>query len=163
MNKKILVIGCPGSGKSYFTRELSNKTGIKRYYLDCIYWQENWVSLPKSDFIKEIDKIMATDEWIIDGNYQSTLEYRIEKANTIYFLDIPEEVCVASEKERRGKKREDLPDYLQEDEDPEFINFIRKFKENGRVIILELLQKYSDKEIIIFTSRDEVNNYLNNL
>lgn len=96
MNKKILVIGCPGSGKSYFTRELSNKTGIKRYYLDCIYWQENWVSLPKSDFIKEIDKIMATDEWIIDGNYQSTLEYRIEKANTIYFLDIPEEVCVAS-------------------------------------------------------------------
>ena len=36
--KKIIVIGCPGSGKSTFSRELHNKTSIPLYHLDMMYW-----------------------------------------------------------------------------------------------------------------------------
>ena len=52
--------------------------------------------------------ILKEDSFIIDGNYSSSLEIRFEKADTIFFLDMPTELCLASEKQRRGKKREDL-------------------------------------------------------
>ena len=36
-NKKIIVIGCPGSGKSHFSRKLAALTGLPLYHLDMIY------------------------------------------------------------------------------------------------------------------------------
>ena len=36
--KKVIVIGCPGSGKSTVSRALHNKTGIPLYHLDMMYW-----------------------------------------------------------------------------------------------------------------------------
>ena len=32
--KKVIVIGCPGSGKSTFARALAEKTGLPLHYLD---------------------------------------------------------------------------------------------------------------------------------
>ena len=37
--KKILVIGCPGAGKSVFSRRLSKILGIPVYHLDMVYWK----------------------------------------------------------------------------------------------------------------------------
>ncbi|MEY8605912.1 hypothetical protein [Muribaculum intestinale] len=31
--KKVIIIGCPGAGKSTFARKLSAKTGLPLYYL----------------------------------------------------------------------------------------------------------------------------------
>ena len=53
MEKKILVIGSPGSGKSYFSKQLSKILNIPVYHLDLIYWHENWVSMPKEEFEKK--------------------------------------------------------------------------------------------------------------
>lgn len=35
--KKIIVLGCSGSGKSTFSKKLSKKTGLPLYYLDMLY------------------------------------------------------------------------------------------------------------------------------
>lgn len=161
--KKIIVIGCAGSGKSYFASRLSKIINIKKYHLDCYFWKENWQKMPDEEFVKIVDKIMEEDCWIIDGNYSKTMERRMIKADTIFFLDMPTELCLESERKRRGSKREDLPDYLIEplEEDKEFIEFIRNYNINRRPIVLSLLEKYKDKNIIIFTSRDQVDEYLN--
>ena len=36
IGRKILVIGCPGAGKSTFARKLRDKTGLPLYYLDML-------------------------------------------------------------------------------------------------------------------------------
>ena len=162
--KKIIVIGCPGSGKSYFTKVLSEKLNIKKYHLDLYYWKENWTPTPKDKFLEIINNILKNDEYIIDGNYNSTLEIRFQHADTIFFLDLPTEVCLQSEKQRRGKKRDDLPYYLSEKgEDKEFIDFICNFAVTNRLRILSLIEKYNYKNIIVFKTREDVNNYLNDI
>lgn len=35
--KRILVIGCPGAGKSTFARALRDRTGLPLWYLDRIW------------------------------------------------------------------------------------------------------------------------------
>lgn len=160
--KRILVIGCCGSGKSVFARKLGEITGFPVTHMDLIFWKENWAHITREQMNKELEKIYPNETWIIDGNYSSTLENRIKQADTIFFLDLPEEVCIQSEKERRGKPRPDLPSYLKEEYDPEFEQFIKDFKTNERPFIFKLMNDYSNKEYIVFTSRDEVNNYIEN-
>lgn len=159
--RKIIVVGCPGSGKSFFARKLRDKLQIPLYYLDCIYWKENWTHLEKTEFLKIQNEILVRDAFILDGTYRNTIENRFEKADVIFFLDIDEETCITSEKKRRGKKREDLPDFLDEKEDLAFIEHIHNFKNEGRKVIIELIEKYSYKEIIVFKHRDETEFYLN--
>ena len=163
--KKIIVIGCPGSGKSYFSKKLSEITNIPKFHLDILFWKENWVKTPRDEFLNKIlDIVNNNDSFILDGNYHRTLDFRMNLADTIFFLDLPVEVCLESEKQRRGKPREDLPSYLiEEGEDEEFVNLITNFQNNQRHLIVEILEKHKDKNIIVFKSRDEVNNYLLNL
>lgn len=162
MKNKILVIGSPGSGKSYFSKQLARILNIPVYHLDLIYWNENWVPTPKEEFDKKLDEIMFNENWIIDGNYQRTLEKRLAKANLVYFLDLPAEDCVKAEKERRGIPRSDFPSFLNEGEDPEFVNYIREFPKNNKPIIMELIKK-SNINVVTIKSRKEMNKYLGDL
>lgn len=162
MEKKILVIGSPGSGKSYFSKQLSKITSIPVFHLDLLYWNENWVPTPAPEFDSKLKEIMEQSEWIIDGNFQRTLEMRLKEANLVYFLDLPVEVCVKAEKERRGIPRSDFPSFLNEGEDPEFVNYIREFPQKNKPIILELIKK-SNVKVITIKSREEMDKYLEDL
>ena len=162
MEKKILVIGSPGSGKSYFSKQLSKITSIPVFHLDLLYWNENWVPTPAPEFDSKLKEIMEQSEWIIDGNFQRTLEMRLKEANLVYFLDLPVEVCVKAEKERRGIPRSDFPSFLNEGEDPEFVNYIREFPQKNKPMILELIKK-SNVKVITIKSREEMDKYLEDL
>lgn len=155
IGNKILIIGCSGAGKSYFARQLNELSNIPLYYLDCIFWKENWTHITRDELLEETKKIMEKPSWIIDGNYLKTLEERFKEADTIFFLDLPQEDCIKAEALRRGTKRPDLPDYLVEEYDPEFIDFIKSFKSTKRPIILSLMDKYKDKIYYTFKSRQE--------
>ncbi len=159
--KKIIVIGCPGSGKSTFSKKLNTITGIPLYHLDMIYWNEDRTKVPREVFLKEMDSIIDKDRWIIDGNYGSTMEKRMAACDTVIFLDYPTEVCISGIMKRRGKTRSDMPWIETSDEvDAEFLSWVNDYNIESRPVVMELLKKYNDKEIIIFTSRDEANEYL---
>ena len=157
--KRIMIIGCPGSGKSTFARGLAEKTGLPLYYLDMMYWNPDRTTKPKDEFRAALRETVALPEWIIDGNYGSTLELRMEACDTVIFLDFPVEVCIAGVEERRGKPRPDMP-WVETEPDLEFIEFIRKYNEESRPKVIDLLEKYCEKEIIIFKSRDEADEFL---
>ena len=158
--KKIIVIGCPGSGKSTFSRELHNNTGIPLYHLDMMYWNADRTTVEKRVFLDRLSTVLGKDEWIIDGNYSSTMELRLSACDTVIFLDYTVEICLEGIKRRRGKLRSDMP-WIETEEDVEFIEYIKNFNEQQRPHVLELLGRYTDKDMIVFTSREQADEFLN--
>ncbi len=162
--KKIMVIGCPGSGKSTFSRALHEITNIPLFHLDMMYWNSDRTTVEKGVFRKRLSDAIQQDEWIIDGNYGSTIELRLQACDTVIFLDYPLEICLEGIRERRGKVRSDMPWVESEDEeDADFIEFIKSYNSQSRPEITELLDKYSYKNIYIFKSRDEADKFLADL
>lgn len=160
--RRAAVIGCPGGGKSTFSRRLRDLTGLPLYHLDAIYWKPDRTTLPKEEFRAIQRGITETDSWIIDGNYGSTVEWRIAAADIVFFLDFPAEVCLAGVRARRGQARSDIP-WVEEGEDAEFLEFIRSFEAESKPRILALFEKHPDKAVVTFSSREEADGYLEGL
>ena len=125
-----------------------------------MYWNADKTTAEKSVFLERLSTVLEKDEWIIDGNYGSTMELRMAACDTVIFLDYPLDVCLGGIKERRGKPRSDMP-WIETEEDAEFIEFIKNYNEQQKPKVLELLEKYSDKNIIIFKSREQSDAFLN--
>ena len=162
--KRVIIIGCPGSGKSTFARALQPKTGLPLVYLDMLNWNSDRTTVPREVFRARLADALNGQEWIIDGNYCSTMEQRIAAADTIFFLDYVPEVCMEGILSRRGTVRPDIP-WVEapDDVDEEFVEFVKNFSSETRPIVLELLAKYSEKTIIIFRSRQDAEDYLSTL
>ena len=156
---KIIVIGCPGSGKSTFSRALHEKTGIPLFYLDMMYWNPDKTTVGRDIFRARLAEVLKENAYIIDGNYQSTMEMRLEKCDTVFFLDYDLETCLDGIASRRGKPRADMP-WIETEEDAEFMAFIQSYISESRPKVLGLLEKYKDKNVIIFKSREEAAKYL---
>lgn len=156
---RIIIIGCPGSGKSTFARELHKIVKLPLYHLDMMYWNADRTTVSKEVFRQRLDKVMQTECWIIDGNYNSTMELRIQKCDTVIFLDYPTEVCIKGIASRVGKVREDIP-WVESELDNEFLKFVIDFEIESKPKIHAILARYSDKRIITFHSRDEAEAYL---
>lgn len=160
--KKIIVIGCPGSGKSTFSKSLHRKTGIPLYHLDMMYWNADKTTVEKSVFHERLSKVLEKEEWIIDGNYDATMERRMAACDTVFFLDYPPNVCLDGVRQRQGKPRSDMP-WIETEEDAEFIEFIKNFNEQQKPLVLERLETYRDKTVIVFRSREQADGFLNEL
>lgn len=159
--KKVIVIGCPGSGKTTFSEKLSKKTGIPLYYLDAIWHRADRTHIPVEEFEDRLSEIYLQDEWIIDGNYASSFEARIKECDTVFFFDLPTEVCLEGAIERLGKKRADMP-WFDNELDPYFKKTIETFGEYILPYMYEVIEKHQEgKNIVVFKSRDEANKYLN--
>lgn len=162
--KRAIVIGCPGSGKSTFSRALRDLTGIPLIHLDALYWKPDRTTVTREEFDEKLNAAMNNESWIIDGNFQRTLETRIERCDTVFFLDIPTDICLDGISSRKGQPRSDMPWVENEDEaDSDLEDFVKAFETDGKPFILTLLKKYPDKKVYKFTSRAEIDKFLYNM
>ena len=157
--RRVAIIGCPGGGKSTLSRKLRDLTGLPLHHLDAIFWLPDGTSIPKEEFNQLQKALLETDEWIIDGNYRSTIEWRVAACDLLIFLDYPTEVCLSGVRTRRGKVRSDLP-WLETEDDKEFLHYILHFETETKPGILEILKQYPDKAVLTFRSREEADVYL---
>lgn len=161
---KIVIIGCPGSGKSTFSKALHDKIKIPLFHLDMMFWNVDKTTVEKSVFRKRLSNVLKLEKWMIDGNYQSTMELRLQECDTIFFLDYSLDTCLDGVRARRGKARADMPWIEPEqEEDAEFIEFIKNYRLENRPIVLELLKMYEHKKVYIFKEHSEAEEFLNRL
>ena len=157
--KKVIIIGCCGSGKSTFARHLHACTGIHLFHLDQLNWNADKTTVEKEVFLKRVQDVIQKDSWIIDGNYGSSIEMRMQACDTVFFLDYPVDVCIQGIHERVGKVRADMP-WVEDEVDEDLIAFVKNYEREDRPEVLNLLSKYKEKEIHLFRTRKDAKTYL---
>jgi adenylate kinase family enzyme len=93
VGRRVVVTGMAGAGKSTFSKALSARTGLPLIHLDLHFWKPGWVEPADGEWREKQRRLLAADEWIADGNYHGTLELRLERAETVVFLDTPWWTC----------------------------------------------------------------------
>lgn len=160
--KKVIVIGSPGSGKTTFSEKLNLVTNLPIFYLDAIWWKSDKTHISRNEFDKRLEDIFRFNSWIIDGNYQRTLERRLNECDTVFLFDLPTKTCIDGAISRIGKARNDTP-FIDTDFDPLLKDEIERFKDEVLPKIYKLLEEYKQgREIIVFKSREEADKYIKN-
>lgn len=95
IGRRILVDGMMGSGKSTVARALAAKTGLLVIHLDLHYWKPGWARPTDTEWRERQRTLLAGVAWIIDGNYNETLPLRLERAETVVYLETPWWLCAS--------------------------------------------------------------------
>ena len=166
--ERVIIIGCGGSGKSTLARQLGEKTGIPVIHLDQIFWSPgSWQHLEKEEFDAQLAKELEKPQWILDGNFDRTLPMRLEKCDTVIYLDYNRFVCIWSWLKRVitnwGTTRPDMGPNCNERFDPEFAKWLWNFNKKNRKRYHDLLAQQKDKEIHIFKKRRRLRKFLTDL
>jgi adenylate kinase family enzyme len=93
VGRRVVVTGLAGAGKSTFSRALSARTGLPVIVLDFHFWLPGWAEPTEAAWREKQNALLAGDGWIADGNYTATLDLRLERADTVVFLDTPWWMC----------------------------------------------------------------------
>jgi adenylate kinase family enzyme len=167
--QRIVIIGSSGSGKSTLARELGRKLDLPIVHLDKHYWHSGWVSTPDPIWQEKVAELVQGEQWIMDGNYRSTLDVRLQAADTIVFLDLPRWVCthraIKRRIEYRNKMRPDMAEGCQETlfkpDFPEFLLRIWDYPNRAKPDVEKhLFELDPRKRVIRLNSRATANKFL---
>ena len=93
LGRRVIVTGLARSGKSTLSLALAAKTGLPVIHLDLHFWKPGWVAPSETEWREKQRGVLAGNAWIADGNYHETLDLRLERADTVVFLDLPWWLC----------------------------------------------------------------------
>lgn len=162
--RRIAVLGCGGSGKSYVARELGRRTNIPVTHLDTLYYDNAWNPLPHERFEAVQRDLVARDSWIIDGNYNSTLHVRLPAADTVVFMDTSTASClwgVLSRHVRNGSGQDPRTGvYVRITAG--FVRYVLGYRRRMRPRVLAKLDRYANPhaEVVLLRGRRATRQWL---
>ena len=162
--KRILIIGSSGAGKSTLACELGALLHISVTHLDRIFWQPGWHAISRDELNGAISPILAQPQWIMDGNYTSTLEMRLAHADTLIWLDMPRWRCLWRVIVRRiqyhGRTRPDLTAGCSEQLSGDLLKFIWRYPHTRRPELLRRIAAIPHVCVIVLRSPQQVAQFL---
>ncbi|WP_191385244.1 AAA family ATPase [uncultured Flavonifractor sp.] len=156
--RRVLVLGCPGAGKSTLARSLGEALSLPVVHLDKLWWKSGWINRTEGEFDALLDTVLLGEEWVIDGNYLRTLPRRLERCDAVVLLDYPRQVCLFRALRRilswRGRTRPDMAADCPERLDGEFVRWIWEFHRTQRPQVLELLDGWTGEKHVFRSPKD---------
>ena len=157
---KIHIIGCSGTGKTYFAKALSKKYNIPHFDLDDIQWDNNsdgyGVKMPTDKRDELLKQILNKDAWIIEGVYYAWVLESFEQADVIYVLDMPKylyksRIIIRFLKRKVGiekGKKETLKSLYN------LLKWTNKYQDKNLKEITRILKQYESKVVWISDSKE---------
>ncbi|WP_211207263.1 hypothetical protein [Stackebrandtia nassauensis] len=157
--RRVMVVGCAGAGKSTITVALNRAHGLPIVHLDRLYWKPGWQRSPDDEWELVLRELVAEDAWIHDGNYDSTMDFRLPRADLVVFVDTPRRRCLYRAVKRRlvGNRIHDIPG-CPENLDREFFGYVWRFPTVHRPRLLERLAGHPN--VVRLRTRREVRRFL---
>lgn len=160
-----LVVGSSGAGKSTLSRALGSILGLPVIHLDLHFWNTGWVETPTDEWEEKNRRLVAGDEWIIDGNYSGTLNLRLPRADRVILIDLPPWRCVwrvlkrfrSSGTSPRPDIPADCPDQMM---DRQFLWYIVSYRWRSRPKVLRLVAAHPNAELTVLRSDHEIAAFL---
>lgn len=146
--EKIVIVGCPGAGKSTAGRRLAELTGIPLVHLDLHYWRPGWIRPDNEIWRAKVQELIDEPRWIMDGNYSGTLDLRLAAADTLIHLDFSTVLCAQRVARRTlaslGRQRgEELGDGCPERLDWAFFRFVLNYRRVHRQRDMEKMSAFN--------------------
>lgn len=165
--KKILIIGNGGSGKTTLSLKLSKIFNYPTLHLDSIYWVNGWGKNSLGKFEEHTHNFMDSNFWIIEGTPMHDIQFRLDQADTIIFLDINRVTCILRLIKRalknifhfRGQKIEGPANFFS----LKAAIWVWKFNGSKRNTINTLLNSEKHKNIFYIENNSDLRNFINNL
>ena len=158
--RRIVVLGCAGSGKTSLAQQIGERTGLPGICLDemsrplC-----SWGEL--SYFRSLLGEAHAKEAWISDGNFaQVSFDIRLPRAELIIWLELPRILCAWRACRRVFRQAE--PHKLRDL--PAVLAFIWRFDRVNRTLIeVARLTNGAEVPVMYLKSGREITGFLQSL
>ena len=161
--ERVTIVGCGGSGKSYVARELGRLLDLPVIHMDAVYFDDQWNPLPMERFEAAQREFVAAPRWVVDGNYNSTLQVRLEAADTVVFMDLPTRVClwgILSRQLHHGRGQNDQNGVYNRITG-DVLRYVLGYRRKMRPKVLAKIDRHaSGARLIMLTSRRQTRRFL---
>jgi adenylate kinase family enzyme len=100
-----IIASASGNGKTTLGRELAERMGVVFVELDALVHGPGWVETADEVLVAQLEPILASDGWVIDGTYRRKLGDRVlEAADVVLWLDLPIRVWLPRLVRRTGRR-----------------------------------------------------------
>lgn len=155
-------MGRQGSGKSTFTTQLAQKLHVEAIHLDNHFHKNGWQRVTKEEWAQIQKELLKKEKWVIDGTYLSSIEPRLQAADTAVFLDIPAHISIFRALRRYWKHKGGArPDFNAGRHERITWRFIKKITTFSKKKVLEKLKENPNIKVIILKSSKEIESFLN--
>ncbi|WP_059170209.1 hypothetical protein [Bacillus sp. FJAT-27445] len=166
--KRVMIIGSSGSGKTTLGLKISEKLSLPLIHLDYHFWKANWEAPSDKEWRNKLENLVKEDKWIMDGNFTSSLDIRLNRADTIVFVDLPRFTRMYRVIKRwyqsRKINRSDLPKGCKEQIDMKLLKSVWYFGKKKKPEIIKLLDQHKvDKNIFILNNSSDIKQFINTL
>jgi adenylate kinase family enzyme len=164
--RRIIVVGCQGSGKTSLALKLGRKLGLPAVHLDVLYWRRGWKASDKASFRVRVADAIAGEGWVVDGSFSGlAFDLTVARADTLIVIERSRWLCLwriawRSAFDRDGT-RPDLPEGCPEQFDGNLMREAWRYNADRRPRIEAERLKYGAEVPVVRLSNDrEIEDFL---